>query len=95
MNQRLRQDHARLAHDGAARVAPLFTYEDLVRRPLFVADTLLQFAPYLASLDVDLPRLAKAASLLANRTLLAGESGRHTGLISYLATHDFMLDGRW
>ena len=93
MNERLRQDHARLTRDGVARVAPLFEYVDLVRRPLFVATLLLDFAPHLEYLDVDMPRLAQAANLLANRTLLAGDSGRHSGLIQYLATHDFLLEG--
>ena len=89
MNQRLRADHAALNESGHT-VAPLLEYADVLRRPRATAEKLLEFAPQLQSLNVDDPRLSSAAAL-ANKKLGMGESGRHDGMIEYLASHDFVL----
>ena len=93
MNQRLRADHAALNKSGH-RVAPLLQYADVVRRPLITAERLLEFAPQLESLNVDEPRLREAA-MLAKKTLALTSSGRHDGLVDYLASHNFSLTPKY
>jgi hypothetical protein len=91
-NQKLRRDHAALVKAGR-RVAPLFDYLHVTQHPLATARMLLRWAPYLGTLDPERPRLEEAAKLTGKK--LGGGSaergGRHSGLISYLASKNFTL----
>lgn len=85
MKEILQRDHERLLRDGR-RVAPLFQYTDLVRRPLATSRALLAFAPYLGSLDANRPRLAVAGKL-GSRPFAVTE--KQDSIFEYLSRHNF------
>ena len=100
MNAILRSDHAKLLQAGR-RVAPLFDYRQVTTHPLATTRMLLGWAPYLGSLDPETPRLEEAARLTGKvledpsvnplTGKITGKSGRHEGLIAYLASKNFTL----